>query len=261
MSNSINRSIYALSSQGSVRHVAGPVATSAHPSITTFLGDALDCHALNLTSGLKLMSSHAAAWSGTVADGPFEPNFRTWSAPVRAQLHETLDRLMLSIPPDATVTLRPHARHVLADHHLASRFITSRWSRGEHRIRLLMDPASLFTRQMFTLAEDHCTRIIDQSAELVRFAVEQLTPPAGSSPLAGVLLAQLEDPSPSQQPIDPMDIDDGPALRSVPIHRAGGLLPMDVLLAAIARVLPSEVPIYLLDEQTDQQLAMLAARW
>jgi hypothetical protein len=258
MPSLLDHPIYALPSLGSPRHLAGPATSANYPPITTFLGDTLPSCALNLSASMLAGHPHAAAWSGTVADELFEPAFRTWSAPVRAQLHETLDRLLLSIPAQATLTLRPHARHILADHHLASRFISSRWSRGETRLRLLMDPASLFTRQMFPLAEDHLTRMIEQAADLIRFAAEQLQTPATLSPVAGVLLAQVIDTSlPST--IDPMDVDDGPPLTLAPISHPQGRLPTPALLKAVESALPAEVPLYLLDTDLDSQLALLQA--
>lgn len=120
-----------------------------------------------------------------------------------------------------------------------------------------MDPASLFTRQMFALAEDHCIRMIDQTSDLIRFASEQLQMLPSRAPVAGVLLAQVMDPAPLAE-IDPMQVDDGPPLQLAPITDPAGRLPMRALLSAIERTLSPQVPIYLLPVNLDGQLALLS---
>ncbi|MBX3357247.1 MAG: hypothetical protein KF745_02345 [Phycisphaeraceae bacterium] len=111
----------------------------------------------------------AVAWSGTVADGLFEADPRTWGAAGWGALKAGCIALApTAIGAGAMVALRTHAMHVLSDAPSCRRF--GEWCReqfgAESPFRIVVDPESNLTESMLGAAEDHIARLLQWVADL-----------------------------------------------------------------------------------------------
>lgn len=174
-------------------------------------------------------------WTGTMEDRPFAPSLRNWMPGARAALHHACDLWLASNPPRASLTLRPHHRHILSDHHNVKKFmIERRGMTGGDRLSVLADPAAMLTRSMLGLAEDH----------LMRAAEDALATPG----LAGVVMCNLREPTADEVAAFDADahsgsdgaldadarLDVGPSLVACDLHTPGGVLVLAHVAQAVA---------------------------
>lgn len=178
------------------------------------------------------------AWSGSLGDGLFEADPRTWGPAGRAALEGARRR---AAELGATICIRPHARHVVSDIPSCQRWLGV-GPRGEALAAgggLLLDPCAMLTARML---RDH--------ADFLRRAVETLAPLAG---VVGVVVCDVavdEEPAPGPDggPDGGPDSgpDGGPPLRAVPLGR--GVLERGLLVDLVRRAAPGAALVVLAEE-------------
>jgi hypothetical protein len=136
----------------------------------------------NLLSDLDALPDEAPgrrliAWSGSRSeDDLFARDPSTWMPAGLEELHTALDRLS-TIAQDRgwTISIRPHARHVLCD---AQRTRTMFTQHERPNIGLVLDPLALLERDMLDQWEEHTNRNCEALAPLVRALwLENIAPP------------------------------------------------------------------------------------
>lgn len=108
---------------------------------------------------LELPSSRVVLWSGTLAEGLFDDDPRTW---MRSG-HDAFRRFCDAAAPTLvargmTLAFRPHARHILSDVQGCLDFLRGREGQP---FELALAPADLLTAEMLPAAEDHLIRIYE----------------------------------------------------------------------------------------------------
>ncbi len=173
-----------------------------------------------------LPGQRVIAWSGTRSEeGLFTRDAQTWLPDGLRSLHAWCDALAPTLEAsDATLLLRPHARHVLCDAHRCRSFLADR---AGQPIGLALSVAALFEADMIEDAEDHCRRAFETLAPLASCYIhENIAAPA--------------------------DTDDFDAcLERVPAP--AGILPEEGLAEMIAQHLPPETPVLLWGTPTQVQ--------
>lgn len=169
------------------------------------------------------------AWSGRLTDSiageAAAP--RTWGSAGRAALDALCDRLAPGLAAAGrTLLFRPRAGDVLSDMPSCAAFLRAR-SGGP--FALLLDPAAMLTPDMLPRAEDHLARM---------FAA--LT---GHPSVAGVVLMNTRRT--------------GGGLEPAPLT-VGALAP--ALIVGAWRAAGARTPVVIADDQTEDQLALLAPR-
>lgn len=100
--------------------------------------------------------SRAVAWSGTLADGLFERDLRTWTAPGRRAFADFCDALAPQLATHSrTLCFHPHARHVLNDVPSCLGFLRDR---AGQPFEIAFAPASLLESSMLDRIEEHLQR-------------------------------------------------------------------------------------------------------
>ncbi|MBL0869919.1 MAG: hypothetical protein IBJ18_05005 [Phycisphaerales bacterium] len=189
-----------------------------------------------------------ACWSGSVEaeEGLFTPSIRTWG-PAGQAAFEAAALVFQKIGAERSVWLRTHARHVLCDSVRCERVFAKH---ATERLKLLADPAGLFTRQMVGKAEDHLQRTMESFARQW----------SSTNQIAAVVLTGLVDPSGGVA--DPMQTDTGEPMRAVGLRQVTGGGGGDGGLVVRAFVesfggLEKRVPVVLLDDEPREQVKML----
>lgn len=101
-------------------------------------------------------------WSGTLAEGLFDRDPRTWLPSGKAALDAWLDRVEPTLRASNTrLLLRPHARHVIADGPRAVTFYKERCADGAP-FGLALDLAALFEHDMIAKQDEHLERFASQ---------------------------------------------------------------------------------------------------
>ncbi len=193
--------------------------------------------------------AHACVvWSGTLGDDLFDADPRTWGPRGRSAWADRLSEL-LALARDRKVQLwvRPHARHVVSDAPTIDRMLADHAGDVAHQdapLRVLSDPASMFTRSMLAYSEDHWERMLSATRRW-----------AGINACAGVILANVREiDAPSTAEASP--VDEGPALASAPLY--DGLIPSAVVRTITPSLLPSGVPIVIAHAQDEEHARALA---
>lgn len=109
-------------------------------------------------------STRILCWSGWFGDDAqkFDRDFRTWTKEGWAALDAWCDQVVpYAAAAGATLCLRPHPRHVLADAQACVSFLKRRESQP---VEIFLDAAGLLTASMLPRAEDHLKRIMDALA-------------------------------------------------------------------------------------------------
>ncbi len=162
-------------------------------------------------------SRRVVAWSGTLAEGLFDDDPRTWGPAGHAafnSMHASVAPMLLEL--DARLLLRPHARHVLND--VASTRTALRSLDGQP-FGLALAPTSLLTATMLDRIEEHLERIFEGlGKEAHLLIIDDL-----------VAMPTSEDESVLPRPVALGD----------------GLLPRPLVLELMARHLKPGVPIVL----------------
>jgi hypothetical protein len=182
--------------------------------------------------------SAASAW--------FEADARTWMPAGRAAFAQALDRAARRTRDlGIRLALRPHARHVLSDHHGLLKFALDDRRAHDH-VGVLCDLGAMLTRRTRPLAEDHFARALDSAAR---------TPN-----LVGVILsaadeAPLPDAPPTGTPstlaLDDPGIDEGPALALSGLSDTTS--PAAARVGALVReLLPPGTPLVLLGDASPE---------
>ncbi|MGH7133875.1 MAG: hypothetical protein ACREJO_18250 [Phycisphaerales bacterium] len=172
-------------------------------------------------------SERVVAWSGTVAEGMFEADPRTWGPRGQEGLKARCDGLMHElVERGITLAMRPHARHVLGDAHRCALFLA--WREGQP-FELVLDPASLLTAGMLEKSEDHLIRIFEILG--------------GRPGVCGVVLANVR--APSDEAGEPGGGPDaGPPLELCSLHGAGGVLDAGLIERLCVEHVPAGVPVF-----------------
>lgn len=166
-----------------------------------------------------------ATWSGTLAAGEggglFATDVRNWSQAAKGELHDKLDRLgkvaaFKSVPEEARLLLRPHARHILSDWHTCARFMAQRALAGDTRTGLLVDPAAMLTAQMLIRSAEHLERTFEQVGLMLRDE-------ATRQQIGGVVLCNLKRVG-ATVTADPLGVDEGEALAACRLDDPAGVL-------------------------------------
>lgn len=197
--------------------------------------------------------SLVACWSGSVDDeeGVFTPSVRTWGPAGQAEFEKAAMRLEKGDQQRSAVWLRTHARHVLCDSVRCERVFAKH---ATERLKLLADPAGLFTRQMVGKAEDHLHRTMESFARQW----------SSTNQIAAVVLTGLMDSMVGEA--DPMQTDMGEPMRAVGLKEgaggrgvAGGVDGGLVVRAFVESFggLEKRVPVVLLDDEPGEQVKML----
>ncbi len=113
---------------------------------------------------LSIAGPTVIAWSGWLADQPFERDPQAWGPAGMAALEARLTRLAHETGGRLDrLWLRPHSRHILCDPHRCAGFLERHRSAG---IGLAVDPMALLEAEMMDDAQDHLTRIIERLAPI-----------------------------------------------------------------------------------------------
>jgi hypothetical protein len=142
----------------------------------------------------------AIAWTGApglgAGDDAFAREPRAWLPGAAEALGAALDALAPALALGGRgheLWLRPHARHVLGDHHRVGSFLDGR-DDGD-RIGLLLDPAAMLDVGMEADALGHVERALEALAGRARAVVAANARPAGDDRLAPAALHDgLMDP-------------------------------------------------------------------
>lgn len=188
-----------------------------------------------------------ACWSGSVEaeEGLFTPSIRTWGPAGQAAL-EAAALVFQKIGAERSVWLRTHARHVLCDSVRCERVFAKH---ATERLKLLADPAGLFTRQMVGKAEDHLHRTMESFARQW----------SSTNQIAAVVLTGLMDSTVGEA--DPMQTDMGEPMRAVGLRRrveegVDGRMVVGAFVESFGG-LEKRVPVVLLDDEPREQVKML----
>jgi hypothetical protein len=196
-----------------------------------------------------------ATWSGTLAAGEggglFAADVRNWSQAAKGELHDKLDRLgkvaaFKSVPAQARLLLRPHARHILSDWHTCARFMAQRALAGDSRTGLLVDPAAMLTAQMLAQSADHLERTLEQAGLMLR---EDAT----KEQIGGVVVCNLKRAgggggragAAGAAATDPLGVDEGEALTVCTLDDPAGLLDVGHLVKLVRAHLVTGTPVVL----------------
>lgn len=231
--------VYALHDAGVVARIAGadaPLCESLalatdDPSdvLYSFVGG--NPLAADWLADLELPSTRLACWSGTLAysageDGDlFEAHPPNWMTVGSDALRTFLDGVIDPLAnAQRTLTLIPHARHVLNDVQGSINLIRER---AGQPIEVALAPTALLTPSMLDALEDHLERSFDTLAEHAPF----------------LLLYDAR-----------IDVEHE---RLEPVPLGHGILDRSVLRNAIERYWPPEKPIVLLADQLAEQIDWL----
>jgi hypothetical protein len=219
-----------------------PAAPAADAAIILARGHALEPGFLDdLRSDLDRLARQARSvhacvvWSGTLGDELFDADPRTWGPRGRAAWAERLAELLaVARSHRLQLWIRPHARHVVSDAPTIDRMLADHAGDIAHEqapLRILSDPASMFTRSMLAYAEDHLERVLSATRRWSALGA-----------CAGIVLANVRDPS-GEPAAEASPIDDGPALQGAPLF--DGLIPAPIIRSLTPALLPSTLPILL----------------
>ena len=174
---------------------------------------------------LDVPGANLVAWSGTLADGLFDDEPRTW---MQAG-HNALQAFCEEVAPrldtlERTLLFRPHARHVLSDPQGALNFLRAH---EDDPFGLAVSPGDLLLPSMLEHLEDHLERI------LVFLA-----------PRASMII--LEDVVPAE---------DGESMEPAPIGE--GILPHLQVRELMHAHLPDDMPVVVKPNETAAAMAWL----
>lgn len=205
------------------------------------------------------------AWTGSMAgldadadaDVPsdnsawFEADARTWMPAGRAAFAQALDRAARRTRDlGLRLALRPHARHVLSDHHGLLKFALDDRRAHDH-VGVLCDLGAMLTRRTRPLAEDHFARALDSAARTPNL-VGVILSTADEAPLPDAPPTDTPAPdAPSTLALDDPGIDEGPALALSGLSDATS--PAAARVGALVReLLPPGTPLVLLGDASPE---------
>lgn len=167
-----------------------------------------------------MSGSLTVGWSGTFARGLFEGDYRNWGPGARAQLDKQLDSLLSAATAcGARFGFVPHHSHLLSDVAGQMRI----WhARAGQCLATVLYPSGVIAPSMVRDLDDHIHRAIEMLAPRCQLCILEDLAPAESG-------------EPGEQ-----------ALSRVPWGR--GILPHDLVVALLARHLPTDVPILCMDQ-------------
>lgn len=164
---------------------------------------------------LDAPGARLVAWSGTLADGLFDDDPRTWMRAGQERFARFLDEVAPALRQHGrTLCFRPHHRHVVGDVHAAVRLLRER---AGGPFEVLLAPADLLATSMLRDVEDHLAR-----------AFAHLGPVA-----AAVLLEDVRRPA--------TGAGDDARLETVPF--GDGELPHAVVARLLAEHVPETTPV------------------
>ncbi|MFN0010329.1 MAG: hypothetical protein ACKVS8_01665 [Phycisphaerales bacterium] len=183
---------------------------------------------------------YVIAWSGSMGEGLFEADPRTWGPRGWAALHAACDAAAPGLEASRRVlVLRTHARHVLSDPRACVKFLADR---AGGPFAVLPDAASMIERSMLGMVEDHLDRL---------FAA------LGGAGIVGPLGCVLANVGTDGPITDGDGALDQPPTVLVPIH--AGAVPVGGLIARWQRHLGAGVPVVLVGAAVEGQVGALAA--
>ena len=172
---------------------------------------------------IELPGERIVCWSGTLAESLFGDEPRTWMREGHAAFRDFCDAAAPTLLAQRrTLAFRPHARHVLSDVQGCVNFLRER---DGQPFDIAVGPADLLTPSMLGDIEDHLRRIIPGLA-------------------ARSAMFLLHDA-----------VVDGDLLRPAPLGE--GVLPRDLVCSLLSDHAPADLPIVLLPQRLEQQLAWL----
>lgn len=141
--------------------------------------DALRLSAEAVDRGARL-APRLVAWSGSLAEEPFARDPRTWGPAGLEAFREAAARLAPILRArNATLLLRPHARHVLCDPQRCVTLVHQWRERGEP-FGLALDAAAMIEDSMAADAGDHLRRAMEWLSPLAAVVFVREAPPGGS---------------------------------------------------------------------------------
>jgi hypothetical protein len=114
-------------------------------------------------AGRDARPTRIVAWSGTMGEGAFEADVRTWGPRGWERLNLACERLAAAGMGGQAVCFRPHAAHVLSDIPSCAKFLKE-W--GERGFEVAPDPVMMMTEEMVRggRAEDFVRRVLEWAA-------------------------------------------------------------------------------------------------
>jgi hypothetical protein len=178
----------------------------------------------------EIPTPRIVAWSGTLAEGLFDDEPRTWMKSGHERFAAFLDGIAPSLEQHRRrLCLRPHHRHVLGDVHGCARLLRER---AGGPFEVLLSPADMLAAAMLPQAEDHLVRM---------FA--HLGPMA-----AAVLVADVRE-TPATPETGLLEM----------VRFGEGRLPHALVARLLADHVPAETPVILLPGSVDAQRTALGA--
>ncbi|MFM7051323.1 MAG: hypothetical protein ACKOYN_04210 [Planctomycetota bacterium] len=105
----------------------------------------------------ELPTRRIVSWSGTLADGLFDDEPRTWMRAGQQRFAEFLDGIAPALEAHRrTLCLRPHHRHAMGDVHACMRVLRER---AGGPFEVMLAPADMMAPSMLAQAEDHLARM------------------------------------------------------------------------------------------------------
>jgi len=99
------------------------------------------------------------AWSGTLAEGLFDADPRTWMAPGHDAFAAFCDAIVDPLRAHGVrLCFRPHARHVLSDVPSSVSFLRER---AAAPFEVALAPATMLTPSMLDMLDDHLRRMFE----------------------------------------------------------------------------------------------------